>query len=249
MSAMMSTRFIRSIVTTTLVAALFACSSDGTTSSSTSSGGSSGTTETGTKFRGTLTGKGESGVIDMTLPAGVKTASLDVLADPAPANTVVATVNLGGGKTINLTGTYDAATKTITISGNGYTLTGTLNGSTLSGTYTGPNGAGSFSLQAAVTGAVNVYCGSYVSSEAGKGSGTWNLVQGADNKLSGSYTETTGGSGLLSGTLTGGAIALTVSTGGVANGTLSGDKIDGTYGPTAADTKGTWTGNKGNCAK
>lgn len=247
---MMSTRFVRSVVTTTLIAALFACSSNESSSSSTSSGGSSGTTEPGIKFRGTLTGKGESGVIDATLPAGVKIASLDVLADqPAAGNTVVATVNLGGGKTINLTGTYDPATKALTISGNGYTLTGTLNGSTLSGTYTGPNGGGSFALQAAVTGAVNVYCGSYVSKEAGKGSGTWNLVQGADNKLSGSYTEATGGSGLLSGTLTGGAIALTVSTGGVANGTLSGDKIDGTYGKTAGDVTGTWTGNKGNCGQ
>ena len=66
--------------------------------------------------------------------------------------------------------------------------------STLSGTYTGPNGAGSFALQAAVTGAVNVYCGTYKNNVAGKGSGTWNLVQGADNALSGSYTEATGGS-------------------------------------------------------
>jgi len=62
----------------------------------------------------------------------------------APASAAwSAKVNLGGGKTFSLTGTYDEATKTLSISGGGYTLTGTLTGSTLSGTYTGPNGAGS----------------------------------------------------------------------------------------------------------
>lgn len=150
---------------------------------------------------------------------------------------------------MSVSGTYDAATSTLTISGGGYTLTGTLKGSTLSGTYTGPSGPGSFALQAAVAGAVSVYCGTYVSTPAGEGSGTWNLVRGADNKLSGSYTEDTGGSGLLSGTLDGSAIALEVSTGGVANGTLTGDKTDGTYGATAADKAGTWTGSTAACAK
>lgn len=242
----------RLVLATSLVLCGFGCSSEttGSTSGTVASDAGGTTTTTGTKFRGTLTGKGESGVIEATLPSGIKTASVNPLADePAPGNTVVATVNLGGGKTISLTGTYDPATKAITISGGGYTLTGTLNGSTLSGTYTGPNGAGSFALQAEVAGAVNVYCGTYMSEPQGKGSGTWNLVQGADNKLSGSYTETTGGSGLLSGTLSGTAISLTVSTGGVANGTLSGDTINGTYGPSAAVTSGKWTGTKGNCAK
>jgi len=246
-------RFVRSILVTAAIVTALGCSSSdtpATTSSSSGATSSSGGTTAGVAFRGTLTGKGESGVIDATLPAGTKIASLNPLdAVPAGGNTVVATLNLGGGKTISVTGTFDAATSTLTITGGGYTLTGKLTGSTLSGTYTGPNGAGSFALQAAASGAVQVFCGTYVSTPAGEGSGTWNLVQGADNKLSGSYTEATGGSGLLSGTLTGSAIALTVSTGGVANGTLTGDKIDGTYGESAAKTDGTWTGTKGACAK
>ena len=250
-------RFTRSLAfVSTLVLSAFiaACSSSSSTSSSgssgtTSSSGTSGTTVTGTKFRGTLTGKGESGVIDATLPAGIKTASLDPLTDPAPANQVVATINLGNGKTISLTGTYDPATKKITISGNGYTLTGTLDGSTLSGTYTGPNGGGAFALQAEVSGAVNVYCGTYESQPAGKDSGTWNLVQGADNRMSGSYTSSKGESGLLTGTLSGTAVSLTASSTAVATGTVSGDSMSGTYGPSAAVVSGTWTGTKGNCAK
>ena len=61
---------------------------------------------------------------------------LDRLAgEPGATNTVVATLTLGGGKTVSVTGTYDEATKTLSITGNGYTLTGTLTGSTLSGTY------------------------------------------------------------------------------------------------------------------
>ncbi|MBK6697940.1 MAG: hypothetical protein IPG50_37985 [Myxococcales bacterium] len=243
-------RLARAVAFSTLTVTLLACSSDSTPSNSTGTGTGTPSATNGVAFRGTLTGKGESGTIDATLPSGTKVASLHPLAgEPGATNTVVATLTLGGGKTVSVTGTYDEATKTLSITGNGYTLTGTLTGSTLSGTYTGPNGPGSFALQAAVSGAVNVYCGSYVSTPAGKGGGTWNLVQGADNKLSGSYTEATGGSGLLSGTLSGSAIALTVSTGGVANGTLSGDKIDGTYGATAADKGGTWTGSKGDCAK
>jgi hypothetical protein len=226
----------------------------GCSSSSDSGTGSSGTSGStpgaGPAFRGTLTGKGESGVVDVTLPAGAKIASINPLADePATTSTVVATINLGGGKTINLTGTWNDATKTLSITGGGYTLTGTLTGSTLSGTYMGPNGAGSFALQAAVTGAVNVFCGTYMDSAGGSGAGTWNLVQGADNKLSGSYTANGGNSGLLTGTLTGDAIALTPSGGGFANGTLAGDNITGTYGTKPGENKGTWTGSKGNCAK
>jgi len=242
-------RLVRFVAVAAALVTLGGCSSssDDTTSGGT---GSSGTTPTtgGPVFRGTLTGKGESGIVDVTLPTGAKIASLGPLAGEAAGSTVVATVNLGGGKTFSLTGTWDDATKTLTITGNGYSLTGTLTGSTLSGMYTGPNGGGSFALQAAVSGAVNVYCGTYMGSG---GNGSWNLVQGADNKLSGSYTPSGGtGSGLLTGTLTGGAIALVVSTGGAANGTLAGDAINGTYGkPPAATDGGTWTGSKGNCAK
>lgn len=245
---MLVVRLARLILVAFTLFAVGACSSSTDTGSSGGSSGSSGTASTGVAFRGTLTGKGESGVIDATLPTGTKIASISPLDGPVAAgNAVVATINLGNGKTISLTGTYDAATKTLTLSGAGFSLTGTLNGSTLSGSYTSPSGGGSFALQAAVSGAVFVYCGTYTAT--GGGGGTWNLVQGADNKLSGSYTDAAGGSGLLSGTLAGAAISLVVSTGGVATGSLTGDSIDGTYGATAADKKGTWTGAKGSCAK
>jgi hypothetical protein len=178
-------RWIRFMLATCLLVVLAGCSSssDGSSGSSGTSG-SSGATAGGVAFRGTLTAKGESGVVEATLPAGTTTASLRPLAGEAVTNSVVATVNLGGGKTFSLSGTYDAATKTLTITGGGYTLTGTLVGSTLSGTYTGPNGPGSFALQAAAAGAVNVYCGTYKGTTSG--GGTWNMVQGADDKLSGS---------------------------------------------------------------
>jgi hypothetical protein len=239
-------RFARLMLVAFILSALAGCSSSSDGSSGSS--GTSGTSPTaGVAFRGTLTAKGESGVVDATLPTGTKIASLHPLTDPAVANSVVATITLGGGKTFSLTGTYDAATKTLTITGGGYTLTGTLTGSTLSGTYTGPNGAGSFALQAATTGAVNVYCGTYKGTGVA-GGGSWNLVQGADNKLSGSYTETAGASGLLSGTLAGTAITLSTTSNVVAVGTISGTSINGTYGVSAADqTAGTWTGSTTAC--
>ena len=187
---MLEYRLVRFILTAFILVVLGGCSSSSSDGSSGTSG-TSGTAGGGVAFRGTLTAKGESGVLDATLPAGTKIASVNPLGDPVATNSVVATITLGGGKTVSLTGTYDEATKTLTITGGGYTLTGTLTGSTLSGTYTGPNGAGSFALQAATTGAVNVYCGTYKGTASGGGS--WNLVQGADNKLSGSYTESAGG--------------------------------------------------------
>ena len=150
---------------------LFACSST-TTPSTEDSGATAPTPSAGAPFRGTLTGKSESGIIDLTLPPGTKTSSVRFLADPDAANAVNGTINLGNGKTVTLTGTYDSASGTVSLTGGGYTLTGKLTGGTLSGTYTGPNGTGSFALQSTVSGAVVVFCGTYTGTSAG----TWNLV-------------------------------------------------------------------------
>lgn len=225
---------------------LFACSSTSTPANE-DSGVTTTTPGTGTAFRGTLTGKTESGIIDVTMPAGAKTSSVHILADPIPANAVTGTINLGNGKLVSLAGTYDAATGTVTLEGGGYTLTGKLTGGTLSGTYTGPNGGGAFALQSTVSGAVAVFCGTYT----GDSSGTWNLVQGGDNTLAGSFTDTAKGqSGILSGKLTGSDILLNPQgSTDTAIGKLAGDSVSGTYGPPGGAPKGTWSGTKGACAK
>jgi len=87
-------RLVRLILVTLVLLALGGCSSlsDGTGGTSGTSG-TSGTTGGGVAFRGTLTAKGESGVVDATLPSGTKTASVNPLAGEAAGatNTVVAT--------------------------------------------------------------------------------------------------------------------------------------------------------------
>lgn len=229
-------------------ASLSGCSSTTTGSSSDDAGSTTPPSGSAVGFKGTLTGKSESGIIDLTLPPGTKTTSVHLQGDPAPGNVVNGTINLGNGKTVTLTGTFDSVSGTVTLSGGGYTLTGKLVGGTLSGTYTGPNGAGSFALQSTVSGAVAVYCGTYTGSSAGN----WNLVQGADNSLSGSFTDSTkGGSGILTGKLTGTAIDL-IPQGSTdtATGTLAADgSVSGTYGPPGAAPKGNWSGRKDACAK
>ena len=80
----------------------FACSST-TTPSTEDSGATAPTPSAGAPFRGTLTGKSESGIIDLTLPPGTKTSSVRFLAGPAAANAVNGTINLGNGKTVTLT--------------------------------------------------------------------------------------------------------------------------------------------------
>ena len=245
----MTTRIVRlaRILSLALVvsAPLVACSS------ATTETGDAGITgpvaENGIPFRGTLTGKAENGIIDLTMPAGAKASSIHTLGDPAPANAVNGTLNLGNGKIVTLTGTYDSTTGTVTLSGGGYTLTGKLVGGTLSGTYTGPNGGGSFAVQSTVSGAVAVYCGTYTGSSAG----SWNLVRGGDNTLSGSFTDAANGqSGILSGKLNGTDILLNPQgSTDTAVGTLAGDAVSGTYGPPGGTPKGTWSGSTGACAK
>jgi hypothetical protein len=222
------TKFFSSVACVVVLAlGIAGCSSDGagTSSGSTSSGSTSGTTG-GTQYKGTFAGKGEGGAIDVTVAAGgaaVSQKSLHIMA----VLTVSGTLKVTGGATITITGTYDDATKTLTIAGGGYSFTGTLGATGITGTYTSPSGSGTFAV---LSGAGSkAYCGTYT----GASSGVWNFTINGGNLL-GSYSDTKGTGGPLVGTATpDGAVDMPAVK---AKGQVTGDTATGTY------EGGTWTG-------
>jgi len=142
-----------------------------------------------------------------------------------------------GAAGIPLSGTYNAGSGAVSLSGGGHSLGGTITGGTLDGTYTGPGGeVGKFGTHHGTTSSdVQLFCGSY----AGDSQGVWNLAK-AGNALVGAYADDGGGSAQLTGTVSGSAISITFS-GGTAAGTLaSATTMGGTW--TAGASSGTWTG-------
>lgn len=211
-----------------LVLGLVGCSSDSTgTNSGTSSGSTSGTPGGGTQYKGTFAGKGEGGAIDVTVAAASGGAVAEKSIHIMATLTVSGTLKITGGETITLTGTYDDVTKTLTVTGGGYTFTGTFGASGITGTYNGPKGSGSFAV---LSGAGSkAYCGTY----AGKSSGVWNFTINGTTLL-GSYSDANGTGGPLTGSAT--ADGKVDMPNVKATGQITGDTATGTY------EGGTWTG-------
>ncbi len=218
-------------------AALWSCSSS--SSDSSSKPGVSGS------YRGLLTGATESGVMDVTIGAASSTQSLHPLGTGAGA--VTGTLTLAGSAgPVQLTGSYDPSTGTLTLSATTpagtYSLTGTSSATGFSGTYTSPSGSGVFTLAPAASGNVDLYCGTYGPS-AGQTSGIWNLLVDGAGHATGSHCDASG-CGLLTGSVNGGSVTLQdpASSGGAATGTISNGTAQGTY------PDGVWSGSTSACS-
>ncbi len=203
------------------------------------------------EVKGTLVGESGSGVLTLSFPASVATRS------PSPSRfalvrtaeaasvpvTVTGTLTLTGGGVVQLTGTYDAgANPQLVLAGGGYGLTGnyTATNGEISGSTTFPDGKTGFWTVSADAATVNVFCGTYTSTE-GKGGGTWNLVLDKNDNLSGVAT----GAGQLQGTLDPSGTVSVTFTGGTAAGTL--DRATG-GGSGSYDAPGIGEGDAGNWA-
>jgi hypothetical protein len=227
-------------VLTCVLACVLAAGAAGCSSSSTGSDGSSGSSGAttnptgGTTYKGTFTGKGnDGGSIDVTV-ASATTAAKDL--HPLTVLQVSGTVKPSGGAAVAVTGTFDDATKQLTITGGGYSFTGTATSDGVTGTYTGPKGTGNFSV---LTGSsATPYCGTF----AGDASGIWNFVVNGSS-LSGSAIDSQGNGDTLTGSVTGGSVSITTKNGSTATGSISGTTANGTYANGAV--KGTWTGTAG----
>ena len=201
-------------------------------------------------YRGLLTGTAETGVLDVTIAKSSGTSPTSIRPQaPAGAGTDVSgTITMvSGGAKIALTGAYDAASGTLTLTGKTssgtYTLTGKANGGAFAGTYTSPGGAGSFSLLPATSGAVTLYCGTY----DGDSTGVWNLVVDSAGTALGSHCDSSDCSA-LSGTVTGNAIKLSdpADPATVATGTQTGAAASGTW-KGQKSSSGTWQGSVDAC--
>ena len=122
---------------------------------------------------------------------------------------ITGTLALTGGSTVQLSGTYDpSANPQLVLAGGGYGLTGnyTASNGVFSGSTTFPDGKTGFWTVSANAATVQVFCGTYTSSQ-GQGGGTWNVVLDENNNLTGAAT----GAGLLQGTYSPGSNAVSVT--------------------------------------
>ena len=216
---------------------------------------------TTTTFSGVMIGTGsENGTITVT----VATTSLAGGLAGAPV-TASGTVNPTGSATVPLTGTYDAATDSLHLSGGGYTLEGEYDDNpsgdafkSIAGGYTGPNGNGFFAAVLQGAAQVRLFVGTF-ENQTTTISGKWDMV--VADTLAGCIAFPDGGTiddvvpmvGRAGNTgtsraitLAGGSGTLTVTASGTWNTTT--DSVSGTWnsndtsGPTT-DT-GTWAGEE-----
>jgi len=174
------------------------------------------------QYKGTMAGESGptfSASLDLTVAAGT-----------------TGTIKPVGAAPISVTGTYDASTKAVAVSGGGYTIAGTIDDSgKLLGTYTHSSAEGrAVAFQHTTASPVTVFCGTY----SGDADGIWNLVR-RGTSLSGAYNNVDGSDGYLTGTVTGSSVNLTIEYGGTATGTLSGTTASGSW--SDVGVAGSWT--------
>jgi hypothetical protein len=186
---------------------------------------------TGT-YRGILSGGQESGTLDVTVAVGAAgTTNLHPLA--VSGSNVSGLLIIANGPTISLSGTFDLATGTLSMSGGGFSFMGASASGSISGSYTSSSDGGAFVLLPTSAGAVSLFCGTF----RGDDTGNWNVAAVAEGAAAGSFASMKG-SGSFAGTWHGSTLTLNGS-GVSASGTLTGGRGTGTWANGAA--KGTWT--------
>jgi hypothetical protein len=141
------------------------------------------------QLTGSFVGAAENGLLDVTVQtAALTTRSFPagpagILRAPAAAETTVTafgTMSKDGGGVVNLTGTYNTATDSLRLSGQGYTLWGLWVADAvpprLAGRYAGPSGNGRFAVLVGARTAVHVFCATYENSPTATFFGTLDLA-------------------------------------------------------------------------
>jgi hypothetical protein len=217
-------------------------------------GGSTSTSFTGMAMSGTNSGK-------LTVSVG-STSLAAQWGNRTPAVVINATgVLVINGSTVNLTGTYDNAADSLTLSGGGYTFVGTYETvgvprPSLVGTWTGPGGAtGEFVCPVGSAATVKVYLGQFYSTTSPPNSGVFSMVV-IDTLLAGfAHPDGAEGGVFFEGTVaaSGGVRPVTIDYDGdgytlLAPGFIEADSLHGTYtftdvaGGGADDDAGTYLG-------
>jgi hypothetical protein len=255
-------------IATILATSWYACGGKGSSSNS-SPTSPSGPTSSATMFEGTIAGaSGQSGAFSVTIQTTVASSSVASLRAagltlrPESFTQVSGTLNVAGGASVTLAGSYDSSANTVSLSGGGFTFTGSINGAVLSGTYTGPSGSGGFSSLNASQNSVTAYCGTFTNPSPGD-SGIWNLQVSANGAVSGVAipTNPTGAgdfardgtflTGQLSGsnlTIRGSGPGCMGKTGDTSTGTVQNGIVNGTTAGNLCHGPGTFTGSTGTCS-
>lgn len=206
---------------------------------------------------------GRTGVVRMTTPVSrsvSRPAGLSMAMAQAVSQDLTGTLSLSDGTTVTLTGTWDAATGALSISGGGFSLVATIVAGQASGNFTGPGISGVFSLRVGDTpGELAVYCGTFTGRQpeelpqGGMGTspsnGTWNLVVGTSTVVAIGIGGQEDQSFIIGGMRSGNDVTVSIP-GGSAAGTLSGSAsefVDGTY-ATPTGEQGTFQGSKAACS-
>jgi len=235
-----------------LLAVSLALGASACSDSSSGSTGGGGTSQV-TRWAGLV--QGNDGVETGSLGIAVLSANPSVVGASsglalAPGDITAAAVYSQGTpaqNTVNLSGTYTPGTKTLSVSGGGYTFTGTFDGqSRLNGTFTGPTTGGTFeTLEGAEL--AEVLCGTYT----GDDSGSWSfiirgtaLVGQAQSSSEGSPLELEGVVNRNNLTFYLGGTQQQVGTGTLATQPDLTISADGTWSNPATQTSGTWVANQ-----
>ncbi len=191
-------------------------------------------------FKGTIAGADGTGVLELKFP---KSASSFASASGATGDAATGTITFTGKSAISITGTFNTADGTFTLTGSNFSVSGTLNKGVASGTVTGPNGMNAYTIKNATGGNIKIYCGTYMDSTQ---NGYFNVVVDfTTNTLAGtSWSTTRNSGGAFTGTVSNNMV--TIDAVG-ATGTISGDSISGTYPANGTRPAGTWSGSVGAC--
>ncbi len=216
-----------------------------------------------TAFSGTLAGtSSQSGSLDVTVQATVARVNWFLVAVLNAQSPVAASgvIRLASGMT-TVAGSYDTDSRSIALSGGGYTVSGGSNAGVLSGRYSGPDGVvGGFSALSGAASQVTRYCGSYLSVtplqprngvvEIYREAGTFNLQVGSSGLVSGVYASITPAAyccGFMTGRASGSSLSITTDEGASWTATVSGGSVTGSgSSPRGAGTT-TATGSTSAC--
>ena len=204
-------------------------------------------------FTGAFLNGFEAGLLNVTIDGGSLAPSLRaaVLADTVVTATGV--LSPDGGGVISMSGTYDTATDSLKLSGQGYSFLGQYYDTSVppavDGNYTGPNGAGAFVVLPGSTVAVKVFCGAFESDSTAT-AGRWNIVisGAALVGIEAPHGDPgfVGFSGMVTGTGVQRTLSFTTGTEFILNGdgtwNTSTNHVSGTW--SAEDDSGTWGGDR-----
>ena len=242
--------FVALAIGSILATSWYACGSKGSSSNS-SPTSPSGPTNSATMFEGTIAGAGgQSGAFSVTIQVAVAASSVASLRaagltiKPESFTQVSGTLNVAGGASVTLAGSYDSSTNTVSLSGGGFTLTGTISGAVLSGTYTGPGSTGVFSSLNSTQASVTAYCGTHSG-----GSGIFTMQVSASGTVSGVAGPSAGAAGdTFAGQLNGINLSFSDPSGNTTGtGTVQNGIVNGTFSKGGTFT-GTFTASTGVCS-